>query len=94
MKFLIYTRLKDGSILLGTSMARGLIPSTSSGPFTNPESITLVSIPLSYEITRFSANDYINTASTIITFKSTLLDIEIPIAVDTFIAWNDKGRIV
>lgn len=42
----------------------------------------------------FAANDYITAASTVITFTSTLLETEVPITIDTFIAWDDEGRVL
>lgn len=63
------------------------------GLFTDPESVTLVNLPVSYKIVKFAANDYIAAASTVINFTSTLLGIEVPITIDTFITWDEDGRI-
>jgi hypothetical protein len=63
------------------------------GLFTDPTSGTFLNIPVSYEITKFIAYDYIAAATTVVMFNSTLR-IVVPVTIDTFIAWNDRGEIL
>ena len=64
------------------------------GLFTDINAVALLSIPVSYEIVQFAANDYIAAATTVIMFNSTLLDTQVPVTIDTFITWNEKREIV
>ncbi|KAJ4185340.1 hypothetical protein NW759_016992 [Fusarium solani] len=64
------------------------------GLFTDPYSVSLLNVPVSYEITAFTANDYIAAATTVVMFNSSLLDIVVPVTIDSFIAWNDRQEIV
>ena len=50
-------------------------------------------MPVRYEIVHFAANDYITSASTIVTFNSTLLKMEVPVTIDAFITWDCDGKI-
>lgn len=64
------------------------------GLFTDPNSVSLLNLPVSYEITAFTANDYIAAATTVVMFNSSLFDIVVPVTIDTFIAWNDRREIL
>ena len=64
------------------------------GLFTDPTSVSLLSLPVSYEITEFTAHDYIAAATTVVMFNSTLFDMMVPVTIDTFIAWNDRREIL
>lgn len=63
------------------------------GLFSDPNAISLVGIPISYEITEFVAYDRAAAASTIITFNATTFGKVLPVTIDTFIAWNDERKI-
>ncbi len=64
------------------------------GLFTDPASISLLGLPVAYEVTEFTAHDYIAAATTVVMFNSTLFDMVVPVTIDTFIAWNDGGEIL
>lgn len=64
------------------------------GLFSDPNAISLVGIPMSYEITEFVAHDRAASASTIITFNATTFGKVLPVTIDTFIAWNDQRKIL
>ncbi|KAH7337904.1 hypothetical protein BKA66DRAFT_577429 [Pyrenochaeta sp. MPI-SDFR-AT-0127] len=63
------------------------------GLFTDPKAISLVGVPISYEITEFVAYDRVAAASTIVTFNATTFQRIVPVTIDTFIAWNDERKI-
>ncbi|KAH7153721.1 hypothetical protein DER46DRAFT_663417 [Fusarium sp. MPI-SDFR-AT-0072] len=73
---------------------RGLNTGYLFGLFTDPNSISLLNLPVSYEITEFTANDYIAAATTVVMFNSSFFEIKVPVMIETFIAWNDRREIV
>ncbi|KAH6983753.1 hypothetical protein EDB80DRAFT_823981 [Ilyonectria destructans] len=64
------------------------------GLFTDPNSVSLLSLPVPYEITEFTANDYIAAATTVVMFNSSLFEMVVPVTIDTFIAWNERREIL
>lgn len=63
------------------------------GLFSDPVRISLVGVPVTYNITHFVANDNIASASTIVTYNSTTFGILIPVTIDTWIKFNPEGKI-
>lgn len=59
---------------------------TSSG-------VSLLGVPISYEILKFSANEYVSSAATRVMFNLTSLNIIIPIEIDTWTTWNSLGQL-
>lgn len=59
---------------------------------TDSHQLSLLGVPISYEIVKFTANDYITSASTIVMFNFTSLGTVIPVEIDTWIAWNSNGE--
>ncbi|KAJ5622911.1 hypothetical protein N7490_011516 [Penicillium lividum] len=64
------------------------------GLFANASAISLVGIPISYNITQFAANDNIVSATTVVTFNATTFGVVIPVTIDTWIKFNKDGKIV
>ncbi|KAE8355379.1 hypothetical protein BDV28DRAFT_163146 [Aspergillus coremiiformis] len=64
------------------------------GLFSQPETFSLTGIPIAYNITQFVASQNIASATTVITFNSTSLDILLPLTIDTWIAFNADGKII
>ncbi|KAJ5768914.1 hypothetical protein N7520_003473 [Penicillium odoratum] len=64
------------------------------GLFANASAISLVGIPVSYNITQFAANDNIVSATTVVTFNATTFGVVIPVTIDTWIKFNKDGKIV
>ncbi|KAH6986682.1 hypothetical protein EDB80DRAFT_818270 [Ilyonectria destructans] len=62
--------------------------------FTDPNSVSLLNLPVSYEITEFTANNYIAAATTVVMFNSSLFEMVVPVTIDTFIAWNKRREIL
>jgi hypothetical protein len=58
----------------------------------NAGQLSLLGVPLSYEITKFTANKYISSASTVVTFNISSLGLVVPIEIDTWTAWNSAGQ--
>ncbi|KAH8647015.1 hypothetical protein BGZ61DRAFT_319832, partial [Ilyonectria robusta] len=52
--------------------------------FTNLNSVSLLNLLISYEITKFTANNYIAAATIIIIFNSSLFKIIVPVIINTF----------
>ncbi|CAI7589669.1 unnamed protein product [Penicillium glandicola] len=63
------------------------------GLFADPEHVSLVGIPIAYNITQFTANDNIASATTIVTFNATSFGVVIPVTIDTWIDFNADGKI-
>ena len=59
----------------------------------NPNSLSLLGVPISYEILHFTADQYIASAATRLMFNITSLGVVIPVQVWTWIAWNELGEI-
>ncbi|OJJ01294.1 hypothetical protein ASPVEDRAFT_166909 [Aspergillus versicolor CBS 583.65] len=63
------------------------------GLFSDPDHLSLVGIPISYNITQFSANQNITAATTVFTFNATSFNTLVPITIDTWILYNPDGKI-
>ncbi|KAJ5280063.1 hypothetical protein N7478_005435 [Penicillium angulare] len=63
------------------------------GLFADPTHISLVGVPVNYSITQFAANDRIASATTIVTFNATTFDVLVPVTIDTWIEFNEDGKI-
>lgn len=50
-------------------------------------------VPVAYNITQFVANDNIASATTVFTFNATTFGLMVPVTIDTWIQWNDIGKI-
>ncbi|KAI9368019.1 hypothetical protein BJX61DRAFT_550765 [Aspergillus egyptiacus] len=64
------------------------------GLFSDPTHLSLVGIPISYNITQFAANQNISSATTVFTFNVTSFNTLVPITIDTWILYNADGKIV
>ncbi|KAH6986783.1 hypothetical protein EDB80DRAFT_590043, partial [Ilyonectria destructans] len=53
--------------------------------FTNLNSVSLLNLPVSYKITKFTANNYIIAATIVIIFNLSLFKIVVSITINTFI---------
>ncbi|KAB5585544.1 hypothetical protein GE09DRAFT_1277060 [Coniochaeta sp. 2T2.1] len=62
------------------------------GLFSDPTKLSLIGVPVSYEIVKFAATDNIAAASTIFTFNSTMFGKLIPIMMDTFITFDKDTK--
>ena len=60
----------------------------------NPDATTLLGIPMSYEIVHFTANQNIASAAAIIDFHITMINMTLPIEVDIWTMWNERGQVV
>ena len=63
------------------------------GLFTDPSHVSLIGIPVAYEIIQFTGNDNIASATALATFNLTTFGIQLPVFVDTWMTWNEKGQI-
>lgn len=81
------TRTFDGREL-NTEYIFGLFANLAA----NPDSVSLLGVPLSYEVLKFSANDYVASASTRVMFNLTSLNLVVPIEIDTWSSWNSLGQ--
>lgn len=63
------------------------------GLFADPAHVSLVGVPISYNITQFAANDNIASATTVVTFNATTFGVLIPVTIDTWIEFNADGKI-
>lgn len=63
------------------------------GLFSDAEQLSLVGVPIAYNITQFTANDDIASATTVVTFNSTSFGIIVPVTIDTWIKFNLDGKI-
>ena len=82
------TRTFDGREL-NTEYLFGLFATLAA----NPNQLSLIGVPLTYEIIHFSAQEYISSAATRFTFNLTSVGLVIPVEIDTWIAWNGNGEI-
>lgn len=82
------TRTFEGAEL-NTEYIFGLFASLA----TNPNSLSLLGVPISYELLQFTANDYITSAATRIMFNFTSLGIVLPVEVDAWHTWNGNGQL-
>jgi hypothetical protein len=63
------------------------------GLFADPDHVSIVGIPIAYNITQFAANDNIASATTVVTFNATTFGILIPVTIDTWIEIGSDGKI-
>ncbi len=82
------TRTFDGAEL-NTEYLFGLFANLAS----NPNSLSLLGIPISYEVLHFTANDYITTSAVRFMFNFTSLGIVLPVEIDGWHTWNEKGQL-
>ncbi|RFU29087.1 hypothetical protein B7463_g7214, partial [Scytalidium lignicola] len=83
------TRTFDGREL-NTEYMFGLFANLAA----NPNALSLLGVPLSYEILQFAANDYITSATARIMFNFTSLNLMVPVEVGLWHAWNDQGQVL
>lgn len=50
-------------------------------------------VPIAYNITQFTANDKVASATTVVSFNATTFGTIIPVTIDTWIEWNPDGKI-
>jgi hypothetical protein len=81
------TRTFDGREL-NTEYLFGLFANLAS----TSTSLSLLGVPISYEILKFSANKYVSSAATRVMFNISSLGLIVPIEIDTWIAWNSLGQ--
>ncbi|KAG0647323.1 hypothetical protein D0Z07_6924 [Hyphodiscus hymeniophilus] len=81
------TRTFDGREL-NTEYLFGLFANLAA----TPSSISLLGVPISYEVLKFAANDYISSASTRVMFNMTSLNLIVPIEIETWTTWNSLGQ--
>jgi hypothetical protein len=62
------------------------------GLFSDPTKLSLIGVPISYNITKFAITDNIASASTTFTFNSTMFNKLIPIVIDTFVTFDATTR--
>jgi len=60
----------------------------------NPNATTLLGVPMSYEIIHFTANQNIASAAVIIDFHITMINMTLPIEVDIWTMWDERGQVV
>ena len=82
------TRTFDGREL-NTEYLFGLFANLAA----DPNSISLLGVPISYEILHFAANEYITSAATRFMFNFTSLGLIVPIEIDSWNTWNEAGQI-
>ncbi|OGM50052.1 hypothetical protein ABOM_001327 [Aspergillus bombycis] len=63
------------------------------GLFSQPESISLTGVAINYTITQFVANQNMASATTVITFNSTSFGVLLPLTVDSWMAFNEDGKV-
>jgi hypothetical protein len=63
------------------------------GLFADPDHVSLVGVPIAYNITQFTANDNIASATTVVTFNASTFGVLIPVTIDTWIEFNPDGKI-
>lgn len=64
------------------------------GLFVPSERVSIIGIPLSYEIIQFTANQNIASATTRLQFRFPKFgNMTLPVTVDTWLTWNDKDEI-
>ena len=82
------TRTFDGREL-NTEYLFGLFANLAA----DPNSISLLGVPISYEILHFAANEYITSAATRFMFNFTSLGLIVPIEIDSWNTWNRYGQV-
>lgn len=80
------TRTFDGQEL-NTEYLFGLFANLA-----NSTSLTLLGVPVSYEIIHFAGTQDISAAATIVFFKSAIMG-TFPVEIDSWITWNEQGQI-
>jgi hypothetical protein len=60
----------------------------------NPNATTLLGVPMSYDIVHFTANQNIASASVIIDFHITLINMTLPIEIDIWTMWDARGQVI
>jgi hypothetical protein len=56
------------------------------------KSVSLLGVPISYEVLKFSANEYVSSAATRVMFNISSLNLVVPIEIDTWTTWNSLGQ--
>ena len=56
------------------------------------KSISFLGVPISYEVLKFSANEYVSSAATRVMFNISSLNLVVPIEIDTWTTWNSLGQ--
>lgn len=82
------TRTFDGREL-NTEYLFGLFANLAA----NPDLLTILGVPISYEVTHFSANQHLASAQTRFMFNFTSLGLVLPVIVESWNTWNVKGEI-
>ncbi|TVY83101.1 hypothetical protein LSUE1_G005917, partial [Lachnellula suecica] len=82
------TRTFDGREL-NTEYLFGLFANLAA----NPDLLTILGVPVSYEVTHFSANQHIAAAQTRFIFNFTSLGLVLPVIIESWNTWNAKGEI-
>ncbi|KAF8866304.1 hypothetical protein BDZ45DRAFT_735581 [Acephala macrosclerotiorum] len=82
------TRTFDG-VELNTEYLFGLFANLAA----NPDSLSLLGVPVSYEVLHFAANEYITSSATRFVFNFTSLGIVLPVEIDGWHTWNEKGQL-
>jgi len=59
----------------------------------HPNDISLIGVPISYEIVHFAANQYITSAAVRLQFNFTSLGLMVPVEIDSWNTYNEKGEI-
>lgn len=83
------TRTFDGREL-NTEYMFGLFANLAA----NPNAISLLGVPLSYEIVQFAANQYITSATARILFNFTSINVLTNVEVGLWHAWNSEGQVM
>ncbi|KAF7586629.1 hypothetical protein BBP40_008551 [Aspergillus hancockii] len=63
------------------------------GSFSDLSRVGIVGIPIAYNITQFTANDNIASATTVVTFNSTTLGVLMPVTLDSWFKFSSQGKI-
>ncbi|GAB1194850.1 hypothetical protein APSETT444_004101 [Aspergillus pseudonomiae] len=70
------------------------INATDDSVFTeDPDSLSLTGVAINYTITQFVANQNMASATTVITFNSTSFGVLLPLTVDSWMAFNEDGKV-
>jgi len=59
----------------------------------HPETLSLIGVPISYEILHFTANQYITSAAVRLQFNFTSLNLMVPVEIDSWNTYNAAGEI-
>lgn len=54
--------------------------------------LSLIGVPLSYEILKFTGNSYVTSSSTRVMFNISSIGAVVPIEIDTWMSWNSLGQ--